>query len=62
MMATGWKQIDEIWYYFNSSGAMVTGWKEIGGDFYYFHPDGHKAVNEVISGFYVDQNGVWKRP
>lgn len=61
-MQTGWLQDGDKTYYLDQNGAMITGWREIGGEFYYFHPDGHKAVNEVISGFYVDQNGVWKRP
>lgn len=61
-MLTGWITVNNQTYYLNESGAMVTGWKEIGGQFYYFHSDGHKAVNEVISGFYVDANGIWKRP
>ena len=34
----------------------------IDGQIYYLYPDGHKAVDEWISGFYVDSNGVWKRP
>lgn len=61
-MRTGWLTEGDKTYYMESNGAMVTGWKEIDGQFYYFHSDGHKAVNEVISGFYVDYNGVWKRP
>lgn len=61
-MQTGWLKDGDKTYYLDQSGAMLTGWKEIGGSYYYFHSDGHKAVNEVISGFYVDQNGVWKRP
>ena len=46
----------------NASGAMLTGWQEVGGLYYFFHGDGHKAVNEYISGFYVDHKGVWQRP
>lgn len=61
-MKTGWMTEGNKTYYLESSGAMATGWKEVDGQFYYFYPDGHKAVNEVISGFYVDYNGVWKRP
>ena len=49
-------------YYFDSNGVMQTGWQNIDGNIYYFHPDGHMAVNEVISGFYIDPNGVWIRP
>ena len=61
-MQTGWLTVGNQTYYMDESGAMVTGWKEVGGQFYYFYPDGHKAVNEVISGFYVDYNGIWHRP
>lgn len=61
-MHTGWLTENGATYYLESSGAMVTGWKEVGGQWYYFYPDGHKAVNEVISGFYVDYNGIWHRP
>lgn len=61
-MATGWVIDGDKTYYMESNGAMITGWKEIDGEFYYFHPDGHKAVNEVINGFYVDYNGIWHRP
>ena len=61
-MVTGWLQLGSTWYYMNGSGAMVTGWQTIDDQIYYFYPDGHKAVNEVIDGFYVDMNGVWKRP
>jgi len=49
-------------YYLGDNGEMATGWKEVDGQMYYFYPDGHKAVNEYISGFYVDLNGVWKKP
>lgn len=61
-MAVGWVADGDKTYYMESSGAMATGWKEVDGEFYYFHPDGHKAINEVISGFYVDYNGIWHRP
>ena len=61
-MAVGWIQLGDKAYYLNGSGAMVTGWQTIDDQIYYFYPDGHKAVNEVIDGFYVDMNGVWKRP
>lgn len=61
-MQTGWLNVNGVTYYMEESGAMATGWKEVDGQFYYFYPDGHKAVNEVISGFYVDYNGIWHRP
>ncbi len=61
-MRTGWLTLGNLTYCLDANGAMMTGWREVDGQFYYFYPDGHKAVNEVISGFYVDHNGVWKRP
>ena len=61
-MATGWITVNNVHYCMAQNGAMLTGWQEVGGQWYYFYPDGHKAANEYISGFYVDQNGVWHRP
>ena len=61
-MKTGWLVDNGNTYYLGSNGVMFTGWQEIGGLYYYFYEDGHKAVNETISGFYVDYNGVWQRP
>lgn len=61
-MQTGWLTVDGKTYYMEESGAMATGWKEVQGQYYYFYPDGHKAINEVISGFYVDHNGIWVHP
>ena len=61
-MKTGWLTDNGKTYYLNASGAMLTGWQEVGGLYYFFHGDGHKAVNEYISGFYVDHKGVWQRP
>ena len=34
-MVTGWKQINNNWYYFRSNGAMATKWVEDGGKYYY---------------------------
>lgn len=61
-MATGWIQLGDKTYYLNDSGVMATGWQNVDGQMFYLYPDGHKAVNEVIDGFYVDLNGVWKKP
>lgn len=61
-MHTGWLNVNGVTYYMDESGAMATDWKEVGGQYYYFYPDGHKAVNEWVSGFYVDYNGIWHRP
>lgn len=61
-MATGWIQVGDKVYYLGPSGAMATGWQNVDGQIYYFYPDGHRAANEVVDGFYVDQNGVWNKP
>lgn len=60
-MATGWLTLGDKTYYLGGDGAMLTGWNEIDGQIYYLYPDGHKAVNEVIDTFYVNQDGVWKK-
>lgn len=33
--ATGWRQIDGLWYFFDSYGLMRTGWINDGGQWYY---------------------------
>ncbi|MCI6061737.1 MAG: L,D-transpeptidase family protein [Dorea sp.] len=40
MFDGGWKQLNNIWYYFRSSGAMQTGWVKIGSYWYYFDASG----------------------
>ncbi len=46
----------------SDSGAMVEGWYQVEGSWYYFYPgQGNKAVNTNISGFQLDENGVWNR-
>lgn len=37
---TGWKFIDQNWYYFGGNGKMVTGWQNIEGKWYYFNRNG----------------------
>lgn len=40
VLATGWRKIENVWYYFNGSGIMQTGWQKLGGVWYYFKPSG----------------------
>ena len=58
-MVTGWQKIGEVWYYFESSGAMVTGWKEISGVYYFFKSNGAMASNEYCGGYWLDASGAW---
>ena len=40
VMQTQWSQIDGVWHYFNSSGAMLKGWQSINGNKYNLGLDG----------------------
>lgn len=57
--ATGWRYINDNWYYFNTNGYMETGWKEIDNSYYYFYKDGSMARNAKIDGLLLDSNGRW---
>ena len=39
----GWKQIHDVWYYFNNS-VMATGWQDLDGDIYYLGNSGAMAA------------------
>lgn len=38
--ATGWQQVRNVWYYFNSQGVMQTGWVQLGSTWYYMNASG----------------------
>lgn len=40
----GWASFNDLWYYFDSNGAMMTGWQQIDNEYYYFQPDGHMVL------------------
>lgn len=62
MVKSSWLIIDGKAYFMSDSGAMVEGWYQVEGSWYYFYPgQGNKAVNTNISGFQLDENGVWNR-
>ena len=44
-MQTGWQQVNGLWYYLDSSGAMQTDWQQIDGQIYYFDPAGGQMIN-----------------
>ena len=56
--ANCWKEIDNVWYYFNPSGYMLTGWQSIGGTWYYFNGRGAMLTGwQSIGGTWYYFNG-----
>lgn len=54
---TGWKEINSVWYYFNSAGVMQTS-QWIGN--YYVGSDGKMLTSQWIGNCYVDASGLWQ--
>lgn len=60
IMKIGWQQIDGQWYYLDQTGAMQIGWlKSDDGKWYFLYPNGAMAVNTVIDGRTIGEDGVW---
>ncbi|NRT79446.1 hypothetical protein [Clostridium beijerinckii] len=58
--ATGWKQIDGKWYYFDNNGYMKYGWIQEGSNWYYLmNVTGAMATNITVDTHIIDSNGVW---
>lgn len=62
-MATGWREMDGAWYYFDGSGHMTKGMIDVGGLHYYMDPStGRMAVNTVVdingTNYQADASGV----
>lgn len=71
--ATGWKEIDKKWYYFNENGVMSTGWLNDNGKWYNLSSSGGmdvgwKQINGkwynfnkdgIMSIGWIDDNGTW---
>ena len=53
-MATGWRQLDGAWYYFNGDGRMATGMIEVNGLHYYLDP----SDGRMVAGRSVEINGI----
>lgn len=64
-MVSGWRLIDNEWYFFNTIhdgtfGRALTGWQWIDGYCYYFAPDGKMYANAATpDGYQVNENGAW---
>lgn len=59
--ATGWLQANGEWYYFWSDGTPATGWLQSGGNWYYLYPFGDMAHDTMVSGYYLNSDGVWTK-
>ena len=60
-MFTGWMERDGKTYYLDSNGERASGWCQIDGSWHYFYPEtGEMARSTEVSGFAVDENGVWR--
>ena len=53
-MATGWREMDGAWYYFEGSGRMAKGVIDVGGLHYYMDP----STGRMAAGTTVDIGGV----
>lgn len=61
--ATGWRKINNIWYYFDNTGYMKTGWLQDSGKWYYLDSNGEMATTTTIIGgnmVIFGSDGVWK--
>ena len=58
-MLKGWINRNGLTYYTGEDGVMVTGWQKIEGLWHYFDQNGVMAVNTVIDGFPVNEDGIW---
>ena len=57
---TGWKLINNKWYFMNNNGIMQRGWVESKGSWYYLLNNGEMAVSTITpDGYKVNQNGKW---
>jgi len=71
--ATGWKQIDKNWYYFDEDGIMSTSWLNYNGNWYNLSSSGtmeigwkevngkwyHFNSDGIMSIGWIDDNGTW---
>lgn len=60
-MFTGWLERDGKTYYMDNNGERASGWCQIDGSWHYFYPEsGEMARSTQISGFAIDEYGVWR--
>ncbi|MGN0371543.1 MAG: hypothetical protein ACI4F3_01890 [Enterocloster sp.] len=59
--AAQWKQMGDLWYYFDAEGYMATGWLELNGVYYYLDTDNGAmyANRRTPDNYWVDASGAW---
>ena len=60
-MLTGWQYLNNTWYCFKTSGAMVkNGWMQDQNKWFYLGADGRMVTNTTIDGkYFVGADGIW---
>ena len=61
--ATGWKQVDGAWYYFNAEGVMQKWWVKDGNTWYYLNGSGQMQTGWLQDGgkwYYLENSGAMK--
>lgn len=58
-MKTGWLVEKGHWYYLEKNGSMRTGWLQSKNKWYYLNKNGQMAVNTIIEGYRIGQDGAW---
>lgn len=64
-LLSGWKLINNVWYFFNTNhdgtfGRAMTGWQWIDGYSYCFDQEGRMYVNVTTpDGYFVNESGAW---
>ena len=57
---TGWKQVNNLWYFMNDNGVMNTGWKQINNTWYYMNNSGSMMTGwQFINNkwYYLNESG-----
>lgn len=58
--SASWKQ-DSNGYWYADGDSYITGWNDIDGNWYYFKSDGYMVKNAIVTGYYLNENGVWTK-
>ena len=61
--ATGWKQIDGKWYFFNAEGVMQKWWVKVGNTWYYLNGSGEMQTGWLLDGgkwYFLEASGAMK--